>query len=166
MKIIDSNGRLFGKISIIDLLAVLVVLILVAAQFVKTNHKTITSTTKNDIIIYQVKVTAVKEYIADALHVDDLVFDVDTPDSGGSLGQITDIQVLPSEKVEFFQDGTILENVSVPETVNLIITIKGEGQINGKTYMLNRIYPLGVNANRNLCTKYAQFTGVIYDILT
>ena len=38
MKVIDNNGRLFGKISLIDVLAVLVVLALGAALYVKSNQ--------------------------------------------------------------------------------------------------------------------------------
>ena len=45
MKIIDRNGRLFGKISVIDLLVIAVVAVMAVALYVKTNQKEITSTT-------------------------------------------------------------------------------------------------------------------------
>ena len=38
MKIIDRNGRLFGKISVIDVLVIAVVLVMAAALFFKNNQ--------------------------------------------------------------------------------------------------------------------------------
>ena len=61
MKLIDNNGRLFGKISIIDVLVILVVAAMGAALYLKTNHNEITSTaTSNDTITYQVLVSGVR----------------------------------------------------------------------------------------------------------
>ena len=37
MKLMDKNGRLFGKISVIDVVVVLVVLVMAAALYVKNN---------------------------------------------------------------------------------------------------------------------------------
>ena len=50
MKIIDRNGRLFGKISVIDLLVIAVVAVMAVALYVKTNQKEITSTTTQNTL--------------------------------------------------------------------------------------------------------------------
>ena len=44
MKIIDKNGRLFGKISVIDVLVILVVAVMAFALYVKNNSLSVTST--------------------------------------------------------------------------------------------------------------------------
>ena len=49
-------------------------------------------------------------------------------------------------------------------TVDILLTIEGEGLINGKNYSLNRVYDLGVNSARNFCTHYARFTATVYSI--
>ena len=44
MKLMDKNGRLFGKISVIDVVVVLVVLVMAAALHVKNTSLSHTST--------------------------------------------------------------------------------------------------------------------------
>lgn len=166
MKIIDRNGRLFGKISIIDLVVVAVVIVMAFALYVKTNHNEITSTsTSNTPITYQMLVRGVRTYVADAVQVGDHVYDQDRNSGGGSLGEITDIEILPSGKLAEFKDGTI-DTVPVEDGVDMLLTIQVEGLITEGRYVLNRVYDLGVNSSRNFCTMYAQFTGTIYSILS
>lgn len=166
MKIIDRNGRLFGKISIIDLVVVAVVIVMAFALYVKTNHNEITSTsTSNTPITYQMLVRGVRTYVADAVQVGDHVYDQDRNSGGGSLGEIIDIEILPSGKLAEFKDGTI-DTVPVEDGVDMLLTIQGEGLITEGRYVLNRVYDLGVNSSRNFCTMYAQFTGTIYSILS
>ena len=43
MKIIDGNGRLFGKISVIDVLVILVVAVLAAALYFKSIQNSLLS---------------------------------------------------------------------------------------------------------------------------
>ena len=67
MKIIDRNGRLFGKISVIDLIVVAVVIVMAFALYVKTNHNEITSTTTPDTpITYQIQLFRVYPFLADS----------------------------------------------------------------------------------------------------
>lgn len=160
MKIIDRNGRLFGKISVIDLLVAAVVLVMAVALFVKNNHKEITSTSvSNTPITYQVTVYGARNYIADAVQEGDLLYEQNT-NSGGPLGTITGIEILPSGKTAEFTDGTI-DVVPVEDGVNLVLTIEGSGLISEGRYLLNRVYDLGVNSTRSYCTKYVQFVGTV-----
>lgn len=160
MKIIDRNGRLFGKISVIDLLVIAVVVVMAAALYVKNNHKDITSTSvTNTPITYQVLVSGVRNYVADAIREGDLLYD-QVYSSGGTLGTITAIEELPSGKLAEFNDGTV-DIVPVEDGVNLLLTVEGSGLISEGRYLLNRVYDLGVNSSRSYNTKYAQFTGTV-----
>ena len=166
MKIIDRNGRLFGLVSVIDLVVVAVVIVMAFALYVKTNHNEITSTATPDTsITYQMLVRGVRTYVADAVQVGDHVYDQDRNSGGGSLGIITDIEIQPGGKLAEFADGTI-DTVPVEDGVDMLLTIQGSGLVTEGRYMLNRVYDLGVNSSRNFCTMYAQFTGSIYAILS
>ena len=164
MKLMDRNGRLFGKISIIDVLVIAIVLVMAFALYVKTNRNEITSTTTtNSTITYQMLVRGVRTYLADAVKEDDLIYDLDR-NGGGSLGQIVSIERQPGSKLAELKDGTI-EAVPVEDGVDLLLTIEGSGIISDGRYLLNRVYDLGVNSSRNFCTQYAQFSGTIVNIL-
>lgn len=107
MKLIDREGRLFGKISIIDVLVLAVVIVMAVALYVKTNHREITSTTTSDTpFTYQILVSGVRGYVADAIREKDMLYDVDNS-SGGALGEITDIQVMEGAKLAEYDDGTM-----------------------------------------------------------
>lgn len=163
MKIIDKNGRLFGKISVIDVMVILVVAVIGVALYLKTNTMTHTSTANaNDIINYQIYIRGVGDNVKDALRLEDQIFDEDRGNSG-CLGVIKNIEVLPGTEMISFDDGTV-SIVSSEGTDDLLLTIQGEGLISGKSYSLNRIYDLGVNSARNFCTHYARFTGTVYSI--
>ena len=163
MKLMDKNGRLFGKISVIDVVVVLVVLVMAAALYVKNTSLSHTSTrVTNTPITYQVTAYNVRQYVADAVQEGDLVYDQDYS-TGGTLGAIQSIEVQPSGKLTELYDGTV---VSAPaqDSVNLVLTIQGEGLISEGRYQLNRIYDLGIHASRNFYTPYAQFTGTVTSI--
>ena len=163
MKLIDRNGRLFGKVSVIDLIVVAVVLVLAVALNMKNNHLSHTSTSvTNDPITYQVLASGVRNYVADAVREGDLMFDQDRS-SGGTLGKILSIEVLPGSKMAELNDGTV-EVIPAEDCVNLLLTVQGEGIVSDGRVLLNRIYDLGVNSARNFYTKYAQFTGTVTDI--
>lgn len=163
MKIIDNNGRLFGKISVIDVIVILVVAVMAVALYLKTNTMTHTSTaTSNEVITYQIYARGVPSCVEDDLRVEDSIFDEDRTNSG-SLGKIKSIEVFPGTEQVAFDDGTV-DIVPSEDTVDFLLTIEGEGLINGKSYSLNRVYDLGVNSARNFCTHYARFTGTVVSI--
>lgn len=162
MKLIDRNGRLFGKISIIDVLVVAVVLFLAVALRFKGNQ-THTSTSVTEVpITYQVTASGVRSYVANAIQVGDVLYDLDM-DSSGHLGEITAIEVLPPSKQAEFHDGTV-DFVPAEDSVDLLLSVKAYGLIDNGRYLINRVYDLGLNASRNLYTPYAQFVGAITSI--
>lgn len=163
MKIIDRNGRLFGIISVIDLLVIAVVIVMAFALYVKTNHNEITSTTTtNTPITYQLLIRGVRTYVADAIQVDDRIYDPERS-SGGPLGTITAVERWDGTKLAEFADGTV-DMVPVEDGVNLLLTVEGSGLISDGRYLLNRVYDLGVNSSRTFSTCYVQFTSSVVDI--
>ena len=163
MKIIDKNGRLFGKISVIDVIVILVVAVMAVALYLKTNTMTHTSTaTNNQTINYQIYARGIADSVEDVLRLEDQIFDEDRGNSG-CLGVIKNIEILPGTEMISFDDGTV-DIVPSEGTVDILLTIQGEGLVNGKNYSLNRVYDLGVNSARNFCTHFARFTGTVYSI--
>ena len=159
----SPNPWKIAFISLALVLVIAVVLVMGAALYVKGNQTHTGTSVTNTTITYQVLVSGVRNYVADSVQVGDLMFDQDRS-SGGSIGEIIEIQVLPSGKLAEFNNGTV-DTVPVEDSVNLLLTIKGSGLISDGRYLLNRVYDLGVNSYRNYYTKYAQFTGTVAGIL-
>lgn len=162
MKIMDNNGRLFGKISIIDVAVVL----LVAALAVALNHKAQLPQTSTNVenapITFQIWVRNQRPEILNAIHEGDSLYDPDRS-TGGSLGQITQIQVSDGTQQGELVDGSVVQ-APCEERVDLLITLEGSGLVENGSFILNRVYELGVNASRTMNTKYATFTATVVDI--
>lgn len=162
-KWMDQNGRLFGVISVIDLLVIAVVAVLAVALYMKNHVLDTTSTsTGNTPITFTMECYNVRDYVVQAIQVGDAVYDKDRS-SGGAIGKVTKIEQLPSGNITELSDGTIAM-VSAEGCTNLRITVEGVGQVSQGRYKLNRVYELGINAARNFYTQYALFTGTVLEI--
>ena len=94
MKLIDKNGRLFGKISVIDLLVVLVVAVMAFALHQKNNSFTVTASSgSGTTITFTCLAENLDLHVADAVAVGDKMYDKDHS-TGGAIGTITAIERL------------------------------------------------------------------------
>ena len=164
MKIMDNNGRLFGKISVIDVLVILVVAVMAFALHVKNNSLSVTSTNAPGTTI---TVTVLAEnldlQVADAVAVGDKMYDKDHSTGGAAIGKITSIERLDATKTEKLGNGTYAQ-LSNADGCNLLITLECSGSVNEGRYSINRVYELGVNANRSFYTPYAAFNAIVTEI--
>lgn len=71
MKIIDHNGRLFGKISVIDLLVVAVVAVMAVALNFKNNQAHTGTSVPEESVTFQIRVRGVRSYVAGSIAVGD-----------------------------------------------------------------------------------------------
>ena len=163
MKILDRDGRLFGKISIIDVIVLLVVAVLAVAVFVKS-QRTQTSTSITDTpVIYQMLLTNQPEYMLSAIQEGDQLYDQERS-TGGSLGTITQVEVSDGTNLGALDDGTYAV-LPAENRYNILITVEGAGLVSADGGVaLNRVYDLGVNSSRTFTTQYASFIGTVTDI--
>ena len=163
-KILDRNGRLFGKVSIIDVLVVLVVLVMAVAMYVKNNTLQASKTGEDSKIpiTFVVEAENIPLNVVDTVRVGDKVFDKDRT-SGGAIGTITDIEIMEAGRTAALDNGTYVR-MKNESARNLIITVEGAGTIEDGRYAINQIYEIGVNAARNFCTNYTIFTGSVIEI--
>jgi hypothetical protein len=162
-KIIDEHGRVFGKISIIDFLVVLIVVLIAAGLYVKYNVLEMTSTsTETGTITYTVNVSGVRDYTLNALKAGDALYDKNS--SGGySIGTITDIKSADAKKASEMLDGSVvLGNYAGRYDVTLTVEAKGS-QSEGR-YLVNKTYELNSNSSRTFFTKFCTFDGTIGEI--
>lgn len=162
-KIIDHNGRLFGLISIVDVLVLAVVAVSVIALNYK--HNVVDpkgTTTPNTTITFTAQAEYLPDYVAQAIAVGDLVFDKDQS-TGGAIGKITSVELLPATATREMVDGSLVL-AAAEGRYNVLITVEGSGLVTDGRYSINRIYEIGVNASRNLYTKYALFKAEFLEV--
>ena len=158
-KIIDEKGRLWGKISIIDLFVLIVVIVLIAAVYIRSNisDKNMKETVD---FVYQLELKDVRDYTFSNLNVGDTVYDAkDTV-----VGTIKQIDVRDATAPSSLMDGTYVI-ASIENKHDVIISIEAKGTIdNAGRYFITPTFELNINASRGLYTKYRAFQGTIVGI--
>ena len=167
---IDRNGRIFGLISVVDLLVLVFLVLAGVSLYLKANVLDTTDTVQQgqdpssmDTISVQVLVSNVPDYVADALAVGDQVYDQGNFDAG-VLGTIADIQISDSSYVATLSSGLRAVVAGAEDYCNILLTLECPyTEVNGFT-MVNGNYPLGVNAARTFFTKYTSFGGTVTQV--
>ena len=87
MRIIDRDGRLFGKISVIDLLVIAAVAVIAAAVYVKNNATpTGSGTVREQSITFQIQTVGMEDYLTGAIRVGDKIYDANYSSGSGPVG--------------------------------------------------------------------------------
>jgi hypothetical protein len=163
--IIDSKGKLFGKVSIIDIIVVLVVIAAVAGVGYKMKQSnTIPLTAKTDKVRLTFYSEESTEYAVKAVKVGDIVKDFE---QGATFGKVAEELVI-GDALSFtdfteYVDGKWIVG-SKPGYCSFTMTVDGEGIINsdggvnfgGANYYVGRT--VIIRAGNNV------FTGRIYSI--
>ncbi|MBQ3053498.1 MAG: DUF4330 domain-containing protein [Clostridia bacterium] len=157
--IIDKEGRLFGKINIIDAVIILVIILsasILGVRFLGGKSRETQYITKN----YIAKVASIKPSSAEYIKEGDLFYD----DEGSFMGKVVQVNLTPAKEIETKADGqyVLLEN---PSRVDVYITIEGEGCYNNQDFYLDGKVSLLVGADRFLCSDKIEMDSTIYKIL-
>lgn len=158
--LLDKKGKLFGKINIIDLCAVIIVIAAIAgfgARFASSAAKNARETVK---FLYTVEIDGVRKYTVDALDKKGIVTDL----KGKSvIGEIKDVSVQPMKTQSFTADGRMVF-AEVPEKYTILVEIEGEGKESDNSYFVGNDVELSVGTTLSMTTKYANSSGKVKSI--
>lgn len=162
MKLLDKNGRLFGKISFIDIVVIIVVVLLAAGIYMRFFSLQTTAAVgqPSEPIGYTLKISAVRQYTVDAITVGDRIFD---ENGSENLGTITAIEVKDAYQWGPTADGTAKYG-AVEGKYDIFLTVDGDGVIADGRYYVGRVVQLGASQTDDFTTKYCTFTGKVLEI--
>lgn len=162
-KWIDERGRIFGKVSIIDLFAVVFALAMVFAFYLRFFSGETTSIRESDAdtFTYVVKIDSVRQWTVDGFHEGEKLWD---SDNDTLLGTIRSIEVKPAESEVYLVDGTSAV-VTKDNRFDVYLTVDADGLIseNGR-YFASRTYELGANTPIYFYTKYCEVSGTVWSL--
>ncbi len=161
MKLIDSEGRLFGKISVVDIIVVALVIVLALGVYTRFFTKETTSVTaSDDKFTYQLAVNGVRDMTVNALSVGDKVYE---NENNTYIGVITDISVSDAYGEFATAEGKYV-TAPLVDRKDVVLTIEAEGLISSGRYYASRTYELSVNMSVPFYTKYCTTTGNVWSI--
>lgn len=162
-KWIDERGRILGKVSLIDIFAVVFVLAMAFAFYLRffANETTATRADGNDTFTYTVKIDTVRQWSVDGLHVGETLWD---SDNGTVLGTITAISPTPATAEVTLVDGT-MKTIEKENRYDIYLTIEADGLITetGRCFA-SRTYEIGVNTPIYFYTKYCSVVGTVWSL--
>lgn len=162
MKFLDNNGRLFGKISIIDVLIILVFAVMLIGLAIRDTALEVTATNNNPDVTftYKLKISNCLDLLVDDFQVGD---DLYIESSGNHYGKIIDVEYEPATVWNAMSDGVYRETTSL-DRYDVYLTIETTGTVSGDRYMINRVDEIEPNYQAYFYTKYVSFFAYVMEI--
>ena len=150
----DKNGKIGGKVSIIDILVVVLV-VAVIVGIVARYGSSVTGAVKSNK-----QFESVRQYTVDALEKKGKVTD---KKSEKDLGEIVDVQVENATLQSTTASGE-LKNPELPGRYTCYVTIRATGKESDDNYILEDSTELSVGRNVDLYSKYVKTSGDIKSV--
>ncbi len=158
MRILDDKGRLFGKISIVDFVALVVLVLLVGwfsySMFGKNLQRDVSERQQDTEIV--VIVSGIRPSTAEAIARSDKVFELKT---GARMGEVVDVKTEPADIWLVQGDGKWVKTQS-EDRVDAFVTIRGTVRVGENVITMNGI-EIRVGGGLTLTTKFAAFQGYV-----
>lgn len=148
----DKNGKLFGKINIVDILAVIVVVVLAIGIGYRFTGKPTQNVANHERFEYVVGIADVRKYTVDALEKMGDVYKAKTHEKAG---RITKVEAVPYKKATIVADGSV-QDIEIPDKYQVLITIETEGRIGDTLYLDSSNREIYVGGNIDWYTKWVQ----------
>lgn len=150
MKIIDNKGKLFGKVSIIDIIIVLSILFVATVFVLNSRGKVEVPVSVDSTVEYT---TVLKAYNLNTTAIEPFTVGDNVYSSSGELiGKITDIDVKQGYTKEKLQNGTYIDFPN-PEYLDYFLTIEGTGTLTDKGFKAQGSFSVVPNDTIKIASK-------------
>ncbi len=154
---INKEGKLFGKISIIDILALVVVCVLAFGVYTRTMPLLKDSSSSDCKIEYKITVKGVRMGTVDALRKSTDLYDTY---ASNHIGVVKHVEYLPYKKAVEQMNGE-LKMVEQPELYDVLLTVQVDGKSTDNEYLTNSDYSILSGNEISFFSKYANTSGKI-----
>ncbi len=158
---LDDKGRIFGKVSIIDIAVVLFICAAIGGAYFKFFMSPQGQAARQfDTLTYQVEVKNIRQPSVDAVLAGAAVYDGET---GNPIGEIIQKKVVPATGYIEKADGTIVQ-AEIPGRYDMLISIKTPGVENNNGFFAGGIVELKRGSDLRLRSKRIEVHSRVYDI--
>ncbi len=154
---LKKDGKLFGKISIIDLLAVIAIVVLVAGLAFRFSGSQPVSVSTGEKMECVVQVRGVRQQTIDALSKLGPVYDIESKEY---VGEIIHVEKTQNETMLTMNDGS-KRLVPTEGRYNALVTIAFTGNVSAEGYYTDTNRQMSVGGSLGMNTKYVQCWGGI-----
>ena len=156
-----KDGKLFGKISIIDIFVIILIAALALGIYSRFAVSNASVATQSQPLEYTMKVSNVRIGTVNALK--DYMGPVYDDTTKEYLGEITEV-TYEKAKIDVALANGQLKASESPDRFDVLLTIKVDGNVNEKGYYTANNLNIGAGSNFIFSSKAAITTGVVQDI--
>lgn len=152
---IDNKGKLFGKISIVDLLIVLLVVVAIGATVFKfgfSAQKDVNESTEK--IEYVVRVRGVRDFTVNSIKVGTELYDEESEEF---IGTVKKVDVKEAMDYAVKNDGTTVYTAK-PERYDVYITVESDGRILNGAYFVGGTKEISAFSSFAVSSQYFSFS--------
>lgn len=158
---VDKNGRLFGKVSIIDIVIVFAIVVLAAGFVYNRTAQHIRQIILADTPMYVTfLVEGVRDLSLDAVSEGDIIF---RQHERVPLGTVSSIRTAPAHDIMIGTDGTAIY-APIEGRYNMYVTIEGVGSITDAGFFVNGTLQLATGSRLSIQSNTLLTMAMVYDI--
>jgi hypothetical protein len=164
--ILDKKGKLFGKISIVDVIIVMLIIVVAVGTYVRFNTGRINEPSNEIKVSYKISLEGVRVFSYDAL-IKDLANEenIGYGDNGIIVGKIVDVQKEEYSKTLLKSDGENILAKFPDDYFKIIITVEANATYSNGGYVVNSINIRKGDLNDfNFATKTVSVAGKVVDV--
>ncbi|MBO5955710.1 MAG: DUF4330 domain-containing protein [Clostridia bacterium] len=159
--IINKEGKLFGKISIIDIVVVLAIIVLALGLYMRfANSDNTKVSTEKQQIEYSVLIKGVRMGTVQALSQLGPITNDSTKEYAGEIVDVTYTDALETRELS---NGKVVETL-LPERYNVIAKIQVDGRAGNSGYYTSTNQSINIGSTLLFTSKYANTSGTIVDV--
>ncbi len=157
---INKEGKLFGKISIVDIVVVLAIAVLAFGLYVRFGGEETKVSTQKMQIEYTLSVKGVRLGTVEALQQLGPVTNLSTKEYIGDIVEVTYEDAVDTRELA---NGRIVVT-PLPERYTATVKIKVDGNVNNSGYYTSTNQSINIGSTLYFTSKYANTSGTIVDV--
>lgn len=158
---INKEGKLFGKISIIDILVIIVIIAMAAGVYMRFFRTPETVKVETEKFNYTVRVEKIRKYSVDALSHMGAMYDTETKEYLGDIVEIVSVE--PTKETSITARGKAVE-IEYPERYTVTIKVETDGNVGENGYYTASNRMISVGGAMEFETKYIECGGDVISI--
>ncbi len=155
----DKNGKIFGKINIIDLAAILIVVLAIVGITIRFTSIAAENVNKKTNFSYVVEIEDIRSYSVNALNK----MGTATDKHGNVIGEIINVESDKMKNQLVDENGKPVK-VFKPGRFVAKVTLESEGKDTDSGYFVGENTELSVGSSITMYTKYANCSGKIVKV--
>ena len=163
--LMDSKGKLFGKISIVDIAVIVILIVAIAGAYIRFNSNKPAVVSNDTEFYYTISINNIRESNKNLLENSiGTTFSMDGKITS-TMGELVDVKVSDAKGTITKTDGNIV-SATVPGRYDVKLTLKVLGNVNDYGYFTPDTFEICAAKEYNIKNIYCSVTGVVDKVWT